>query len=112
MLEASRPGAPDVMAEENIHGYFTGELAADSKEAANYKRLGLPEGSYEWGKFHDRFDVSKDPNEANRFGWIVEVDVNDPVSVPKKRTSMGRFKHEERRVDRFQRWPSRVLSRR
>ncbi|MET3645957.1 PhoX family protein [Phyllobacterium ifriqiyense] len=88
------PWGTYVMAEENIHGYFTGELAADSKEAANYKRLGLPEGSYEWGKFHDRFDVSKDPNEANRFGWIVEVDVNDPVSVPKKRTSMGRFKHE------------------
>lgn len=88
------PWGTYVMAEENIHGYFTGELAADSKEAANYKRLGLPEGSYEWGKFHGRFDVSKDPNEANRFGWIVEVDVNDPVSVPKKRTSMGRFKHE------------------
>ncbi|MHC1547123.1 PhoX family protein [Phyllobacterium sp. K27] len=88
------PWGTYVMAEENIHGYFTGELPAESKEAANYKRLGLPEGSYEWGKFHDRFDVSKDPNEANRFGWIVEVDVNDPLSVPKKRTSMGRFKHE------------------
>lgn len=88
------PWGTYVMAEENIHGYFSGELPADSKEAANYKRLGLPEGSYAWGTFHERFDVSKDPNEANRFGWIVEVDVNDPTSVPKKRTSMGRFKHE------------------
>lgn len=88
------PWGTYVMAEENIHGYFSGELPADSKEAVNYKRLGLPEGSYAWGTFHERFDVSKDPNEANRFGWIVEVDVNDPTSVPKKRTSMGRFKHE------------------
>jgi secreted PhoX family phosphatase len=88
------PWGTYVMAEENIHGYFSGELPADSKEAANYKRLGIPEGAYDWGKFHDRFDLSKEPNEANRFGWIVEVDVNDPTSAPKKRTAMGRFKHE------------------
>ncbi len=88
------PWGTYIMAEENIHGYFGGELPADHPEAANYKRLGLPEGSYEWSNFYDRFDVSKDPNEANRFGYIVEVDVMDPNSVPKKRTALGRFKHE------------------
>jgi len=88
------PWGTYVMAEENIHGYFGGELPADHPEAANYDRLGLPEGSYEWSNFYERFDVAKEPNEANRFGYIVEVDPMDPASVPKKRTALGRFKHE------------------
>ncbi|MIL09014.1 PhoX family phosphatase, partial [Salmonella enterica subsp. enterica] len=88
------PWGTYVMAEENIHGYFAGELPADHKEAANYKRLGIPEGSYEWAAYYPRFDLAKEPNEPNRFGWVVEVDVNDPTSKPKKRTALGRFKHE------------------
>ncbi|PLP59479.1 dTDP-glucose 4,6-dehydratase [Mesorhizobium loti] len=88
------PWGTYVMAEENIHGYFSGALPEGHKETANYKRLGMPEGSYEWGAHHDRFDLAKEPNEANRFGWIVEVDVTDPNSTPKKRTALGRFKHE------------------
>ncbi|RWD62625.1 MAG: PhoX family phosphatase [Mesorhizobium sp.] len=88
------PWGTYVMAEENIHGYFSGELPEGHKEAANYKRLGIPQGAYEWGAHYDRFNLAKEPNEPNRFGWIVEVDVNDPTSVPRKRTAMGRFKHE------------------
>ncbi|MDX8443655.1 PhoX family protein [Mesorhizobium australafricanum] len=88
------PWGTYVMAEENIHGYFSGELPEGHQEAANYKRLGIPEGAYEWGAHYDRFNLAKEPNEPNRFGWIVEVDVNDPNSVPRKRTAMGRFKHE------------------
>ncbi|MEK1886610.1 MAG: PhoX family phosphatase [Phyllobacterium sp.] len=88
------PWGTYVSGEENIHGYFLGTLPEGSKEAGNYKRMGIPEGAYDWGKFHDRFDLSKDPNEANRFGWVVEIDVNDPNSIPKKRTALGRFKHE------------------
>ncbi|UCI26750.1 PhoX family protein [Mesorhizobium sp. B2-8-5] len=88
------PWGTYVMAEENIHGYFSGELPESHREAANYKRLGIPEGAYEWGAHYDRFNLAKEPNEPNRFGWIVEVDVNDPASVPRKRTAMGRFKHE------------------
>ena len=82
------------MAEENIHGYFTGKLPEGHPEAANYKRMGIPEGTYHWGAFHERFDISREPNEANRFGWIVEVDAMDPTSTPKKRTALGRFRHE------------------
>jgi secreted PhoX family phosphatase len=88
------PWGTYVMAEENIHGYFSGELPAGHAEAANYKRMGIPESAYEWASHYDRFDLAKEPNEPNRFGWIVEVDVDDPASVPRKRTAMGRFKHE------------------
>ena len=88
------PWGTYIMAEENFHGYFMGDLPAGHPEAANYERYGVPEGSYEWGRFYDRFDLSKEPNEPNRFGWVVEVDVSDPNSVPKKRTALGRTKHE------------------
>jgi secreted PhoX family phosphatase len=88
------PWGTFVTGEENFHGYFSGTLPADSKEAANYKRLALPSPPYAWGRFEERFDIGKEPNEANRFGWVVEVDPFDPNSVPKKRTALGRFKHE------------------
>jgi secreted PhoX family phosphatase len=88
------PWGTYIMAEENFHGYFSGELPAGHAEAANYKRYGVPEGAYEWASFYDRFDLAKEPNEPNRFGWIVEVDAFDPQSTPKKRTALGRVKHE------------------
>ncbi|ESR23401.1 PhoX family protein [Lutibaculum baratangense] len=88
------PWGTYMMAEENFHGYFLGELPEGHTEAENYKRYGVPDGTYDWGKFYDRFDVSKEPNEPNRFGWMVEVDPFDPNSVPRKRTALGRFKHE------------------
>ncbi len=80
--------------EENVNGYFWGALADDHPEARNYKRMGIPGQWYNWGAYHDRFDVVKEPREANRFGWVVEIDPMDPTSTPKKRTAMGRFKHE------------------
>ena len=62
--------------------------------AASLKRYGVPGNSYNWGAYYDRFDVTKEPNESHRFGWMVEIDPTDPASTPKKRTAMGRFKHE------------------
>jgi secreted PhoX family phosphatase len=82
-----------LMAEENFHGYFIGELT-DAREAVNHKRLGVPGQRYAWGRFDARFDIGKEPKEPNRFGWIVEVDPLDPQSTPIKRTALGRFKHE------------------
>ncbi|MEP4378829.1 MAG: PhoX family phosphatase [Alphaproteobacteria bacterium] len=88
------PWGTYLMAEENFNGYFWGKVAEDHPEARNYKRYGLPGNWYAWGRYYDRFDVTKEPNEGNRFGWVVEVDPYNPASVPVKRTAMGRFKHE------------------
>ena len=79
--------------EENINVYFMGK-PGEGTSAASLKRYGIPVGWYGWGAHYDRFDIAKEPNEANRFGWIVEIDPFDPKSVPVKRTAMGRFKHE------------------
>lgn len=80
-------------AEENFNGYFSGKIDGH-KEEANYKSYGVPGDSYAWGAFVDRFDVNKEENEPNRFGWIVEIDPYDANSTPVKRTALGRFKHE------------------
>jgi secreted PhoX family phosphatase len=90
------PWGTVLMAEENFHGYFGGVLPdAVHMEQANYDRYGLSsKGSYHWWKSVDRFDLSKEPNEPNRFGWIVEYDPYDAASNPVKRTALGRMKHE------------------
>ncbi len=82
--------------EENIQHYFTGKAddVADLVARAIHKRYGVGSGRYGWGRYHDRFDMKKDPNEANRFGWIVEIDPYDVTSTPVKHTAMGRFAHE------------------
>ena len=87
------PWGTYLMAEENFHGYFWGEVA-EGPEKANHERYGVPGRWYSWGQHVDRFNLDKDPRGANHYGWVVEVDPLDPSSTPVKRTALGRCKHE------------------
>jgi secreted PhoX family phosphatase len=81
--------------EENFNGYF-GTDDAGWAASAHENRYGLSKAGfgYGWHKGDPRFDLKATPNEPNRFGWVVEIDPYSPASQPKKRTALGRFKHE------------------
>ena len=85
--------------EENFNGYFS---SSDPDYAVSdaMKRygVGLKDRGYAWATADERFDISKHPNEPNRAGYVVEIDPLDPDSVPKKRTALGRLKHENAEV--------------
>lgn len=84
--------------EENWNGYFgtTSTALATAPLTAHEKRYGVSAAGfgYRWHEADPRFDVRNEPNEPNRFGWVVEIDPYDPGSTPIKRTALGRFKHE------------------
>jgi secreted PhoX family phosphatase len=83
--------------EENFNQYFANaELVADEKTAERLKRYGIEgtDSQRRWERHDSRFDLLQEPNEANRFGWVVEIDPWDPASTPIKHTAMGRFTHE------------------
>jgi len=88
------PWGTYVTAEENFNGYFWGSGGDGHPYAKANKRYGVPGQWYGWGRFYDRFNVNAEPNEPNRFGWLVEIDPMDPTATPVKHTALGRFKHE------------------
>jgi secreted PhoX family phosphatase len=96
-------------AEENFQFYFASDIAADTAadeeaeldpalaehpERRNYHRLGIPRRRSAWHRHEARWNIEREPNEANRFGWVVEIDPRDPAGLPVKRTALGRFSHE------------------
>lgn len=79
--------------EENFMGYFRGPNRPD----AHQKRWDMRPGEARaggWPDFDTRFDAIDNPNEPNRFGWVVEIDPMDPSSTPVKRSALGRAAHE------------------
>jgi secreted PhoX family phosphatase len=79
--------------EENFNGYFgaTGEMP----EGEGYARYGIGgQGRYAYEVHDARYDLSQEPNEPHRHGFVTEIDPADPTSTPIKRTALGRFKHE------------------
>jgi len=78
--------------EENFNGYFRKVGAPTPLE----QRYGINAAGfgYLWHTTDLRFSSDQEPNEANRFGWVVEIDPYDPNSTPVKRTALGRIKHE------------------
>ncbi len=79
--------------EENFNGYFVTPGKSDGD-----RRYGLGAGATRrgWELDDPRYDTRNAgyENEANRFGYIVEIDPFDPTSTPRKHSALGRFKHE------------------
>lgn len=83
--------------EENWNGVFSGGNALPEELKPSYKRYGVETVNAvtpTWATVEERFDLSRHPNEAHRFGYIVEIDPYDPDSTPRKHTALGRLKHE------------------
>ncbi|MCL6644292.1 MAG: PhoX family phosphatase [Dehalococcoidia bacterium] len=82
--------------EENIWLYFAGKVEelADPALRALHQRYALGRPRYRWAAHQPRFDLRREPNEPNRFGWVVEIDPYDPRSTPVKHTALGRMAHE------------------
>ncbi|RXZ46828.1 PhoX family phosphatase [Agromyces fucosus] len=80
--------------EENFDGYFV--WAADTAGQKRYRATPSTKSTYTFERIDPRFNAHDAGfvNEPNRFGWIVEIDPEDPASTPRKHTAMGRFKHE------------------
>lgn len=81
--------------EENWNGYFGTDDPAWTATLLE-ARYGVTRTGfgYNWHKAEPRFDLAVNRNEANHFGWIVEIDPSDPLSMPVKRSALGRIKHE------------------
>ncbi|MEQ1659727.1 MAG: PhoX family phosphatase, partial [Hylemonella sp.] len=79
--------------EENFINYFNGgDMPSEHEKRWGLKKGGA--GGYRWHEHDARFDATKNPNEPNRFGWVVEIDPSNPSSTPVKRTALGRAAHE------------------
>ncbi|MCV7219665.1 PhoX family protein [Mycolicibacterium elephantis] len=85
--------------EENFQDYFGAAEGSPKPGPVDTDRLdrygiSLEPTALLWETFDPRFDLTKTPNEPNRFGYVVELNPWDPTSTPVKHSAMGRLKHE------------------
>lgn len=116
-----------ITCEENWAGYFRRRTATDdarrsAKEVTGLSRYGVRSstGNYGWATVTPAVasntiwqrwtaevsgtDATQDyRNEANHFGYCVEIDPYDPAATPRKRTALGRMAMEGC-------WPSNVVA--
>jgi secreted PhoX family phosphatase len=78
--------------EENFNGYFR-KIGEQTPLEARYG-INAAGFGYLWHTTDLRFSADDEPNEANRFGWVTEINPYLPQSTPVKRTGLGRLKHE------------------
>ncbi|KAF0187421.1 MAG: PhoX family phosphatase [Hyphomonadaceae bacterium] len=97
------PWGTYLTAEENFDGYFSLSALGPETETAQADAAWMwSSGSFGTPLFSPararltppRFDVAKNPYAPALYGWIVEIDPYDPTWTPRKRTSLGRAKHE------------------
>ncbi|MBI3681829.1 MAG: PhoX family phosphatase [Acidobacteria bacterium] len=91
------PWGTALSGEEGFTGYFGNLSQLPPGELRDlHTRYGMTAGATgrRWENYYSRFDIPREPNEGFRFGWVVELDPYDPSSPPKKRTALGRVKHE------------------
>jgi hypothetical protein len=94
----STPWGTYLTAEENTNDYFGNGGEAEFEpllERAN-QRFGMRRGPslFRWEVVDPRFDHASYPAESMKFGWIVEIDPLNPERTIKKRTALGKFRHE------------------
>lgn len=92
------PWGTYLTAEENVDDFFGNAAAAvfDENMAGAHRRFGLRfrDSAFRWEFADSRFDLAQAPAELFKFGWIVEIDPLNREAPVRKRTALGRFKHE------------------
>ena len=83
--------------EENFNSYF--RKNGPQTEVERRYGINAAGAGYLWHTTDARFRTDEEPNEPNRFGWVVEIDPFDSESMPIKHTALGRIKHEAARVE-------------
>ncbi|MBF2754078.1 MAG: PhoX family phosphatase [Gammaproteobacteria bacterium AqS3] len=84
--------------EENFDGFFSESASGRLTPEQLRYGAGANDWGFRWARIDERFDVDRHPNEANRLGYVVEIDPLDADSVPRKLTALGRLKHENAEV--------------